>query len=162
MRMFELFRREDATGTSGTGTVAEGVQFADGSCVLRWRTKVTSTAFYANVEDLQKIHGHNGMTEVIWINDPFLRGGIDALQDRCENAPFNCVGGLSKRVAPVLPKWIASVTDEGYRKDWLRGYLHRCRELFGEDWATCEFGWTPAIRIGGDDEPSAPDGGERG
>lgn len=68
MRMFELHRHEDATGVSGTGVVAEGVEFGDGRCALRWRTAKTSTACYDSVVDLEAIHGHNGATEVVWLD----------------------------------------------------------------------------------------------
>lgn len=44
MRTFELHRVEDETGISGTGIVAEGVIFGDGTCAMRWRTKDRSTA----------------------------------------------------------------------------------------------------------------------
>ena len=36
MRVFALIRDVDVSGVSGTGVVAEGVQFSDGTCVLRW------------------------------------------------------------------------------------------------------------------------------
>lgn len=68
MKRFSLVRNTDATGISGTGRVAEGVQFDDGSCVMRWLTHTRSTAFYASIEDLVKIHGHEGQTVVEWID----------------------------------------------------------------------------------------------
>lgn len=67
-RRFELHRHEDETGISGTGPVAEGVMFSDGSAALRWRTAVRSTAIYACMGDLEKIHGHDGKTEVVWLD----------------------------------------------------------------------------------------------
>lgn len=69
MRLFHLVRNEDESGVSGTGTVAEGVQFTDGACALRWLTFITSTAFYNSVEDLIAIHGHGGgRTLVEWLS----------------------------------------------------------------------------------------------
>lgn len=147
MKTFELFRWKDATGISGTGVVAEGVQFADGSCVLRWTAVVRSTVFYDDIESVQKIHGHYGSTEIVWTGDVFNRGVIDAVQDRCENCPFASVGGLEKRSAMVTPKYIS----KGDEKEYLRGYRHGARRMFGDDWETCEFGWRPAITIGGED-----------
>ena len=35
-RAFVLQRNEDETGVSGTGIVAEGVEFSDGTVALRW------------------------------------------------------------------------------------------------------------------------------
>lgn len=66
MRMFVLQRDEDETGVSGTGVVAEGVEFTDGSCVMRWRATFTSTAVYDNIKVLETIHGHNGKTKIVW------------------------------------------------------------------------------------------------
>lgn len=66
MIRFHLHRREDESGVSGTGVVAEGVQFSDGRCVLHWLTNTSSIAIYDNIEDLMAIHGHNGKTIVQW------------------------------------------------------------------------------------------------
>lgn len=68
MRMFQLQRDEDESGVSGTGVVAEGVVFTDGSAVLRWKTFMHSTAIYDNIECVQAIHGHGGKTKVVWID----------------------------------------------------------------------------------------------
>lgn len=68
MRRFMLLRVEDESGISGTGMVAEGVQFTDGRCAMRWRTDLRSTALYDSIEDLESIHGHGGKTVVVWID----------------------------------------------------------------------------------------------
>ncbi len=36
MRSFEMNRRADESGVSGTGKVLEGIIFSDGPCVVRW------------------------------------------------------------------------------------------------------------------------------
>lgn len=59
---------EDTSGISGVGNVAQGVEFDDGTCAMRWLTEHRSTAIYDNITDLIKIHGHNGATVVIWID----------------------------------------------------------------------------------------------
>ena len=69
-RRFQLVRREDETGTSGTGVVAYGAEFPDGTAVLRWDTKVNSTVFYNSIEDLKTIHGHGGKTALMWLDVP--------------------------------------------------------------------------------------------
>lgn len=69
MRRFVLNRVEDETGISGTGLVAEGVHFTDGTAVMRWATEVTSFGFYDSMDSLIKIHGHNGKTKIIWIDN---------------------------------------------------------------------------------------------
>ena len=69
MRRFYFDRREDLTGTSGTGAVAEGVEFTDGTVVLRWLTALASTAVYRNIEECEAIHGHGGATNLVWVDD---------------------------------------------------------------------------------------------
>lgn len=69
MRKFNLVRTEDASGVSGTGVVAEGVQFASGRVAMRWLTATASTAFYASIEDVVTIHGHEGRTTVRWVGE---------------------------------------------------------------------------------------------
>ena len=59
---------EDTSGISGVGNVAQGVEFDDGTCAMRWLTEYRSTAIYDNIIDLVKIHGHNGATVVIWLD----------------------------------------------------------------------------------------------
>lgn len=66
MRTFLLVRKEDLTGISGTGEVAEGVQFSDGACALRWKTDKSSIGIYKSITDVIAIHGHNGSTTVRW------------------------------------------------------------------------------------------------
>lgn len=66
MRAFDLMRYVDATGISGTGKVAEGVLFESGKVAMAWLTDVTSVAIYDSIEDVRKIHGHDGNTDVVF------------------------------------------------------------------------------------------------
>jgi len=68
MRRFNLVRNEDESGVSGTGNVAQGIQFDDGTCAMRWLTFKASVAFYDSIQDLQDIHGHGGKTVIDWID----------------------------------------------------------------------------------------------
>jgi len=68
IRRFVLDRREDHSGVSGTGIVAEGVRFTDGTVALRWLTETTSTALYHDMDDLITVHGHQGSTAVAWLD----------------------------------------------------------------------------------------------
>lgn len=68
MRRFVLNRSEDETGVSGVGTVAAGVQFPDGTVVMRWLTVTSSTAVYGSVDDVVTIHGHGGKTVIEWLD----------------------------------------------------------------------------------------------
>lgn len=59
---FDMLRAEDATGTSGTGVVAMGVLFPDGTTVLQWQSHVRSTVVYHSMADALYIHGHGDKT----------------------------------------------------------------------------------------------------
>jgi hypothetical protein len=75
MRRFVLDRTVDVSGISGTGIVAEGVRFSDGRCVIRWVVGLQSTAIYDCMEDLLAIHGHNGSTQLSWVDEEYDDGG---------------------------------------------------------------------------------------
>lgn len=64
IKPFVLTRIEDESGVSGTGDIAEGVVFSDGTAVLRWVSAYKSTAIYDSIDTLIAIHGHDGKTVV--------------------------------------------------------------------------------------------------
>ncbi|WP_206313052.1 hypothetical protein [Streptomyces sp. JB150] len=64
-RLFVLRRDRDITGVSGPGDVADGVQWPDGSVVLRWRER-PSTAVWDSLELMLSVHGHDGATRVVF------------------------------------------------------------------------------------------------
>jgi len=66
VRKFVLVRDHDLSGVSGVGEVAEGVVFSDGTVALLWKSDHASTAFYASVRDVERIHGHNGCTRMVF------------------------------------------------------------------------------------------------
>ena len=66
MRRFYLKRIEDESGVSGSGRVAEGIEFSDGVCVINWLTHTSCTGIYKNIKQLVLIHGHGGKTIVEW------------------------------------------------------------------------------------------------
>ncbi len=71
-RRFLLQRDTDVTGVSGTGIVAEGVEFSeDGLVVLRWIGGFpTSVVFHdRGIESVIAVHGHDGATRVVWLDD---------------------------------------------------------------------------------------------
>lgn len=79
MRRFLLVRTRDVTGISGLGPVAEGVEFSDGTVVLRWtapfiaathreRGVLPTTVMHDNVRSVEALHGHGGATTVQWID----------------------------------------------------------------------------------------------
>ncbi len=67
-RRFLLQRIQDHSGVSGTGHVADGVVWPDGTVALRWRGVHHSVAVYDCYADLEAIHGHNGSTHIVWID----------------------------------------------------------------------------------------------
>lgn len=74
MRLYHLCRKEDISGTSGTGRVAEVAEFDDGSVVVRWMRDrnaagVASTTVFNSLADLLTVHGHEGRTDVELVVD---------------------------------------------------------------------------------------------
>lgn len=68
MRRFELHRDQDVSGVSGTGVVAEGVRFTDGTTAVRWHGERPSTVVWECIEDAEAIHGHSGATRFVWLD----------------------------------------------------------------------------------------------
>jgi hypothetical protein len=68
MRRFYLYRSVDISGVSGTGMIAEGVEFDDGWVALRWCSQTPSVILYMDVADMLRVHGHGGATTIIWID----------------------------------------------------------------------------------------------
>ena len=67
-RRFQLERDVDVSGVSGTGVVADGVAFSDGTVVIHWRGVRQSTVVWPAIEDVGAIHGHGGATRIVWID----------------------------------------------------------------------------------------------
>ncbi|HEY0474457.1 MAG TPA: hypothetical protein VGD34_22455 [Kribbella sp.] len=77
-RTFELVRYRDLSGVSGTGVVAEGCVFTDGSVALRWRGNNPATAVWPDLDSVLAVHGHQGATEVRWLEqEPEASLGTD-------------------------------------------------------------------------------------
>jgi hypothetical protein len=68
MKRFVLDRREDETGVSGTGYIAEGVLFDNGKCALAWLSRYRSVTVFDNIDELKAVHGHDGKTTIQWID----------------------------------------------------------------------------------------------
>ena len=73
MRIFALVRDEDVSGISGTGTIAEGVEFSDGTVVMRWLPSdgpvghiQQTLAMHPSIGNVERLHGHGGRTRVVW------------------------------------------------------------------------------------------------
>lgn len=70
-RRFRLVRDVDVTGVSGTGVVAEGVEFSSGRVAMEWCSQFpTSVVFHdRGVESVQHVHGHGGATRMEYLDD---------------------------------------------------------------------------------------------
>jgi len=67
-RRFVLDRATDATGTSGTGIVAEGICFSNGKVALHWLSHLGAVNVYDSMDVTKALHGHNGNTQIIWVD----------------------------------------------------------------------------------------------
>jgi hypothetical protein len=70
LRRFVLVREEDPTGMSGTGIVAEGVQFTNGRVALTWKTEFISVTTFDNIATVETLHTHFGSdpTKIVWLD----------------------------------------------------------------------------------------------
>jgi hypothetical protein len=76
VRTFRLIRDADPSGISGTGSVAEGVEFDDGTVAMRWEGPIQrdwgliepTTVLHPNIANVENLHGHNGQTHIEWEN----------------------------------------------------------------------------------------------
>lgn len=66
MRTFNLIRKEDVSGVSGVGRIAEGVQFHDGQVVMSWFGQHHTLEIAPDIKSVEAIHGHEGKTRVVW------------------------------------------------------------------------------------------------
>lgn len=53
---------------SGTGVIAFGCEYPGGIVTLCWVSPYPSVVIWTSVEDMMQIHGHDGATELLWID----------------------------------------------------------------------------------------------
>lgn len=92
---FILQRHVDHSGVSGTGVVAEGAEFSDGTVALRWPGEHPSTAVWPDMRDMEAIHGHQGDTVVQYTDHERLLAGYKRvvpwmLSARYADRPITC------------------------------------------------------------------------
>jgi len=85
-RRFHLQRTVDVTGVSGTGRVADGVLWPDGSVTIRWRGERPSTVFWDDLAHAEAVHGHGGATLIVW-DDPEPSTGNYPMTPGCSHCP---------------------------------------------------------------------------
>jgi len=112
-RTFRLERAVDISGVSGTGRVADGVLWPDGSATIRWRGERPSTVNWASMAHAEAVHGHGGQTRIVFDDDlvptghqgtaPVEASGSDADAGRVLSVYVQC----AKRFA-----WTPKQTDD--------------------------------------------------
>lgn len=74
MKRFRMQRQTDVTGVSGTGHIADGVVFDDGTVVVRWRTATPGTTAFASLDHAKAVHAHDGKTQFLMLDDDYGKG----------------------------------------------------------------------------------------
>jgi len=68
IRRFFLRRKTDVSGNSGVGVVAYGAVFPSGEIFMEWASLIKSHGHFHSIADLEKTHGHEGLTEIVFID----------------------------------------------------------------------------------------------
>ena len=100
-RRFYLHRVTDITGVSGTGRVADGILWTDGSADIRWLGDRPSAVHWDRFEDALAVHGHGGATHIVWLDFEETEVENDLPCLHCidgHGAPARCTWGV--RVGP--------------------------------------------------------------
>jgi hypothetical protein len=73
MRLFNMIRLEDVSNNSGTGIVAQGCIFDDGTVTMRWLSRNRSTVVFNSLAVLKKIHCHKGKTIIEYVSESYTK-----------------------------------------------------------------------------------------
>lgn len=68
MKLYELIRDDDVSGVSGTGPVAEVVEFDNGAAAVAFYYETAgekSIIAYDSIKAVERIHGHGGKTRLV-------------------------------------------------------------------------------------------------
>lgn len=89
MRTFKMIRKEDLTGTSGTGVVALGKILLNGKAEITWCVpakiadgslrNIKTTTLYNSWEDAILLHGHGGRTLIRFDDTDIEMSDLDVL-----------------------------------------------------------------------------------
>lgn len=128
----------------GGKPIALAVDFGWGeSAILQWLGDTKSVAVYPSFDALLKIHQHESTIVHDLDSEWFGRAQMDCVQDQCENAPFGSIGGLLRRHKFKRPDYVPERAEFAY----FSGYRFAALMLYGDDWETCEFGWSKAFTL---------------
>jgi hypothetical protein len=64
-----LVRHRDVSGKSGTGVVAEPTMFSSGWVAVAWLGNRPCVQLWPDLDWILEIHGHEGATEVRWLDE---------------------------------------------------------------------------------------------
>jgi hypothetical protein len=156
-RRFHLQRDTDTTGMSGTGRVADGIRWRDGTASVIWLSPRPSIAFWyrigAGMTDAEWIHTHGGgpNTRIVWDDpEPEHTGGNAEDCPACAGTnppyPFICprpaaAPSADSQPSPLPEVWVVWREDEA-----AYGYF-----------ATEQAGKQATIDYWEEDEPACPD-----
>jgi hypothetical protein len=106
MRLYHLCRKEDISGTSGTGHVAEVAEFDDGAVVVHWMRDrnaagVASTTVFNSLADLLRVHGHEGRTDVDLVVDSNQACQLQGTVEHLRNCLLRCIDAMKGQGASV-------------------------------------------------------------
>ncbi|MFE4658128.1 hypothetical protein ACFRFJ_15765 [Streptomyces hydrogenans] len=115
-RPFVLVRDIDVSGVSGTGIVANGIEFPDGHAAIHWTgSRWPTTTPHSCMESVTDIHSHGGATRVVW-------------------EPPTIPQAEYSSVWPELVGWVQAAHEDGEQIDpeelltYLRELKHRAME----------------------------------
>lgn len=128
-RGFQLLRHQDISGVSGTGVVADGVLWPDGTASLRWKGERPSTVHWDRIADAEAVHGHGGATEIVWLDDTgqpglaeeYARGWID-IQSKYRDA-LQTISQLERELYQARQQAIRFQTRLDEVRNWARRNL---------------------------------------
>lgn len=91
MRRFYMKRDEDVSGVSGTGRVADGVEFENGLCAVTWKSEYPSVTIYQSITVVEKVHTHKGKdkTRLVWVDPKFEALEIKAKETKTKEKEEN-------------------------------------------------------------------------
>lgn len=107
---FRLQRLVDVSGVSGTGHIADGVRWPDGTATVRWRSDHPSTTNWdRGMESVEHINGHSGSTHVVWDNPLLTPPDLRQVEGRLMNCLQGELEGWDQ--GPLLESLWASISD---------------------------------------------------
>jgi hypothetical protein len=103
VKPFELIRKTDVTGVSGTGIVAEGVVFENGRVVMQWRAPFQTLGIYDSIEEVEAIHCHGGLSQISYSQHYFNAEELGPEIEKALNEHIQAIDALKDAVDKTGP-----------------------------------------------------------